>query len=86
MEKVIKMSWESLLKIVDADIGDWDELLKEITQLSLEMRKAFNANDYSKAESINEEILVKSRELGEFYSKKWHQFIGQRPEFEEDLP
>ena len=80
------MSWESLLKIVDADIGDWDELLKEITQLSLEMRKAFNANDHSKADSINEEILVKSSELGEFYSKIWHQFIGQRPEFEEDLP
>ena len=78
------MSWEFILKIADADIGDWAELLREIGQLSISMRKAFASNDIEEAERINEEILVKSNELSKFYYNEWQRLVQQRPEFDED--
>jgi hypothetical protein len=78
------MNWEDVLKIADADIGDWAELLREINQLSISMRKAFDSNDIEEAKRINEEILVKSNELSKFYHDEWQRLVQQRPEFDDD--
>jgi hypothetical protein len=72
------MSWKGILKHADESTYDWYEQNLQITTLIRKQRQAIEKQDWAEVERLNQEMLIKSEQIGKEKSDTYRDYMAQR--------